>query len=154
MPNNTVEVRVALPNERSQILEIMYTNFDKDEPLIKNLLPSSKDCNSDSMEFMNDDPLDSTLVAVKDGTIVGIAINSILELGNENKMYTDVENYNDVNVRDAMAIIHPFLDYVATQFKISSYCLDSGKGILLDKLYVDQSHRGRGIAKKLIEGTR
>lgn len=157
MPNNNYSVRLAASKDTTQIFDIFYNNFDKDEPLIKSLLPSATSAPPKEeipRSVSQEELLKYTLVAEEDGEIIGLALSEILELGQQDKMYTETENYSDENVRYAMDKIHPFLDHIGRNSTISSHFPNCSKGILLEKLYVNPSQRGKGIAKKLIEETR
>lgn len=156
MPGKEYEVRLATADDAVQVLDVLYNQFDRDEPLMKFLLPNGPGIPevSKTGKVSEEVEMKATVLAIDDEKIIGVAVNEILDYGQEDLMYADMENFDDKDVCYAIGKIRVFLDYIGKNVKISSHFPNCGKGILLDKLYVDQSHRGKGIAKRLIETTR
>lgn len=161
MPTKTYLVRSFTPKDEAEVYDIMFNKFDADEPLMKYLLKNPLRNFTEDVDIkvqprgVEVAKVDSnSLVAVERGKIMGIAINKVLEKDQKDVMYAGIENYRSKKVYNAIIKVDPLLHYIGSECKISTRFPGFGKGVLLDKLYVDPTHRGKGIAKALIEETR
>lgn len=146
------KIRLPVQNDKTQLLDIFVNGFSHDEPLLNSLL------NGVAEEAINENDEEiriesCSLVFMENGKIVGATVSKVLEEGEQDIMYTEIDRVSNKNVRRAIIKIQRFLDCIGRRCRISTHYPECKKGILIDKMYVLPSHRGRGIAKKLIKET-
>lgn len=145
------KIRPANPNDKKQLVNMFVKSFSKDEPLLHSLLSNNNQNFDEKVESNEEMRIEScSLVAVDSGKIVGATIGKILQEGEEDIMYAEFDAFNNRNLRKAILKIQRLLDDIGGQFKISAHFPECKRGILIDKVYVEPSHRRNGIAKKLI----
>lgn len=143
------EIRIAFPSDHGNITNFLNQFFYKDEPLNKYLKSTYGNYNENGnvRQFSEGELMDPTVVALREGTIIGVCLNRILIKGvDESELYAS-ENIVRQKLLD-------FLKFVEDKSKYFDYFPSCVKGMTVDLISVDNAFRGRGIAKKLLIKTR
>lgn len=146
---SSIEIRKANPSDHGDIANFLNKFFYKDEPLNKYLKSTygNYNGNGNDRQFSQEELIDPTVVALKEGNIIAVCLNRILIKGvDESELYKS-ENVVRQKLLD-------FLKYVENQSKYFDYFPSCMKGMTVDLISVDNAFRGRGIAKKLLMKTR
>ncbi|XP_074042780.1 arylalkylamine N-acetyltransferase 1-like isoform X2 [Leptinotarsa decemlineata] len=142
------EIKEAKTEDRERILQFLRIFFFKDEPCNAYLkvVTEENPINEDLETFsMNGFDNGLSLLAIHEGKLIGVCLNAILEKGQKKSMKCKDEKFSK--------ILNLF-NYVGSQVNIFDKYPECDRGVAIGIVSVDESYRGKGIAKKLMEKTR
>ncbi|XP_057662355.1 arylalkylamine N-acetyltransferase 1-like [Diorhabda carinulata] len=143
------DIKIATLDDEQQVLEFLQKFFYKDEPLnaFMELITDEHPRCLDLEKFTLKD-LDNgvNLLAIQNGKIIGVCLNGIIERdSNEDEFVSKDEKFSK---------IVKLLDYVAVESDPFQIYPGIDRAMVVKILSVDNSYRGKGIAKYLIAKTR
>lgn len=142
------EVRIATDADKNRMVEFLRKFFFRDEPLNKylRLITKEKPTNKDLERFACSDMGDPSIIAELDGKLIGVCLNGIL---------TKESKEDDFVPKDKkFGKIFNLLNYVAEQSDPFKHFPGAEKAMTLKIISVDDSYRGKGIAKQLMAKTK
>ncbi|XP_072396236.1 arylalkylamine N-acetyltransferase 1-like [Diabrotica undecimpunctata] len=145
MPHCDYEVRIIQKEDRDDVIQFMRDYFMEDEPINRsiNLITKEKPLNVPLEEYLVQDYDNGiSTKAVRNGKMIGVCINPILE---RNKEHEKVESDN----KDFLTIYN-FLVYMDEHSNAFKQFPGVNKAITVSLVAVDSSCRGMGIAKDLM----
>lgn len=147
--STNLEFRIAYPSDKENIISFLNQFFYNEEPLNKYLkdVYGNYHGNRNVRQFSEEELIDPTVVVAKEKNIIGVCLNRILIKGID-----DSELYLSDNIVRQKLL--DFIKYVEDESGYFDYFPDCVKGMTVDLISVDDSYRGRGIAKKLLNKTR
>lgn len=142
------DVRLATEADKTRMVEFLRKFFFRDEPLNKFLgvVTADKPINEDLESFACADMTDPSLVAEMDGKLIGVCLNGILEREGKDCDFVPKD-------KQFSKIFH-LLEYVAEQSDPFQHFPGSDKAMSVKIISVDDTYRGKGIAKQLMAKTR
>nr|XP_023025537.1 dopamine N-acetyltransferase-like [Leptinotarsa decemlineata] len=146
--NSNCSIEIATAENKNEVLEFLRKFFFKDEP-VNNFLglvscenPINEDVEAFSIEYLDNG---LTLMAKYDENLVGVCMSVVIE--KETKKTT-------VNCQDEkFAKLLKFFEYVGERADPFEQYPDCTRAVCIGIVSVDESYRGRGIAKNLLNTT-
>lgn len=142
------EIRFAKSEDKDQIKEV-FKYFERDEPLqkyvrdnnIQNAIPTRDEIKEEEKDYA-----EPSLVAVKDGKIIGACLNNIME---REKHYEKLEQQPTRRSK-----IGTFLRHTVKEADVFKHFPECTRAMDAMAISVHGDYRKMGIAKKFIERTR
>ncbi|CAG9821516.1 unnamed protein product [Phaedon cochleariae] len=141
------DIRIAKTEDRDAIAQFLRTYFYKDEPLNKflEIVSEENPINHDLEAFaMADFDNGISLMAFRQGKLIAVCLNFILHRGKKEHFHCEDEKFSK---------IVGMLEYVEEKSDPFQKYPGCDKAVSVGIVSVDDSCRGKGVAKKLIEKT-
>lgn len=141
-------VRIATKDDRTRMVEFLRKFFFRDEPLNKylDMITPENPINEDLERFACADLDDPTIVAEMDGKLIGVCLNGIMEKEKKEEEFVPRDK--------KFAKIFHLLEFVAKDSDPFSHFPGATKAMTIKIVSVDDTYRGKGIAKQLMAKTK
>ncbi|CAH1169604.1 unnamed protein product [Phaedon cochleariae] len=147
--SNHIDLKIATTQDKDQIIRFLRTFFYKDEPLNQSIgLVTPKEPIHEEAEAFSMINFDRGLsvLALDKKKLIGVCLSDVIDRNHKDAL-PEVED-------ERFAKLIGLFDRLANETKIFEEFPHADRGVVINVLSVDESYRGQGIAKRMLNRIR